>query len=423
MDKLKHMDLQLFAYGPDNDYEPHIWGPTDGAPLTTYKTDTDRRDIDVSRKIATLLPDATPFLVILMRAKKVPTATTEFRWFDKEPASWWAEVASSYDDEVGTTTIQVDDATFVEAGDIIKNAATGEVMRVTETAVGTGQTAPGGTLTVVRQVGYDSDLFDDGTQRASGSVGDNIMRMGNAMEENSRSPEPRATQPTKLWNYVQTFRTPFSASADITAERLKTDPDERTRISQEKAVEHRMDIERAMLFGERMEDISEERRMTGGILQFIQSNSYDVSSTNNGVLTEAEWENFCRMGFQWKKQTKKKLFVCSSKVGSVINQFAAGRIQTTSGETSYGLQLNEYQSFHGKVYIATCEAFEKDYDGMGILMDLENIAYRPFDGKDSTLQQNLQEPDRDGWKDEYMTKAGLEVRLEKTHAVLDGVEA
>lgn len=420
--KILKMDLQLFAYGPNSDYVPNIWGPTDESPVLTYSIDSDRRDLDVSKEIANYLPDATPFLVVLMRARKVATPSTEFKWYDKEPASWWTEVTSGYgDDAVSDDEIIVDDATICKPKDIIKNAATGEVMRIIDVSVGAGTSAPGGTWEVARQYGYDDTLFDDGTQAASGSTGDNIMRMGNAMEENSLSPQARATQPNKFWNYVQTFRTPFSASNDVTEERLKTSPNERNRLRQEKLVEHRLDIERAMLFGEKMESLDDDVRMTGGLLQHIETNAYDVGQTNGGVLTEAEFENFCKMGFQWKKATKDKLFVCSSKVGAVINQFAAGRIQTVSGEKAYGLQLNEYQSFHGKLYIATCESFEKDYDGMGIMLDVGNLEYRPFAGKDSTLQANIQENDRDGWKDEYMTKAGLAVRLEKTHAILDGV--
>ena len=161
--------------------------------------------------------------------------------------------------------------------------------------------------------------------------------------------------------------------------------------------------------------------MTGGLLQFVQSKMYDVATENNGVLTEAEWENFCETAFDYGSDTK--LFVTSRKVAGIINQFAAGRIDTTSGDETYGMRLKKYTSFHGDIILAPTKLFEKNYAGYGVMVDPKYLYYRPFDGKDSKLRANIQENDLDGWKDEYMTKAGLKVELEKTHALLKGVTA
>jgi len=395
------------------DFRPNIWGATDGAPVSSYHIDRDRRDIDISSDIYKLLPDANPFLVILMQARKNPVNSLEYIWFDEEPASWKTKVASSYGDDPGDTTIEVADGSIFVAKDIAKNTRTGEILFITEVS--------NNTLTVERQYGYEeiSSSHIGGTERASGAVDDYLLRLGNAMEENSRAPDTRAYQPIKLYNYVQTFRLPFDASNDVTHEGKATNEDERTRLRRIKAIEHRMDIERALLFGERNEHIASKRRTTGGLMQFIKTNYYDVGTSNQGILTEPEWENFCEMAFDWGSD--RKLFICSRRVGSIINQFAAGRINTVSGEESYGLRLQEYQSFHGQIMIAPSKVFEKEYYGdMGVMVDIENIDYRPFAGEDSTLKMNIQEPDRDGWKDEYMTKVGSRVRLEKTHAVLKG---
>ena len=108
-------------------------------------------------------------------------------------------------------------------------------------------------------------------------------------------------------------------------------------------------------------------------------------------------------------------------MGSIINQFAAGRIQTTSGEETYGLKLKEFISFHGTLYIATSDTFDRDYSGMGVGLDIDSLRYRPYAGNDSTLRTNIQENDRLGWKDEYLTQASLMLRQEKKHAILSGV--
>jgi len=54
---------------------------------------------------------------------------------------------------------------------------------------------------------------------------------------------------------------------------------------------------------------------------------------------------------------------------------------------------------------------------------MDYVYYRPLRGRDTKLRANIQENDRDGWKDEYMTEFGMELRLEKAHAIVKGVTA
>ena len=367
----------------------------------TYDIDRERRDIDVSKDIARLLPDETPFAAILMRAKKENTNTAEYVWFDEEPGGWWAKAEATL---VDATDIVVDDASLFAQHDIIKVPRTGEVMYVTASDLDTD------TITVVR--GYGT------TAAAALEADDWIMRMGNAMHEGSNAPDVKVKQPKKFVNFTQIFRTPFDQTGTSAAESLKTNEKERVRLRKNKAIEHRLDIERAALFGEKKEDVANKRRMTGGVLSFIESNVMDISS-GGGALSESDFETYCEMLFQYG--SKKKLLICSPRVGSVINQFATGKIQTRSGEDTYGIALSEYLSFHGRLYIVTSKTFEKEYAGMALGVDMENIQYRPLNGRDTSLKTNIQAEDYDGWKDEYFTEAGMQVRLEQTHAVLKGV--
>jgi hypothetical protein len=56
-----------------------------------------------------------------------------------------------------------------------------------------------------------------------------------------------------------------------------------------------------------------------------------------------------------------------------------------------------------------------------MILDMENIEYRPFGGMDTKLKTNIQDNDVDGWKDEYMTKFGIRVRNEETHSIVTGI--
>ncbi|HHW41263.1 MAG TPA: DUF5309 domain-containing protein [Syntrophomonadaceae bacterium] len=367
-------------------------------PVDTFTIDRERRDIDVSREIALLQPSASPFTVILLRARKLTTRTAEFDWWEDQIDAYWTQINNATGYTAGDVNLVVDDATIFKPKDVVKNSRTGEVMFVTAVNTTTN------TITVTR--GY-------GTTPAT-AMNDNdwLVRLGNAMEENSKAPESKLTQPTKKVNYTQIIRTPFDQSMTSEAEDLRTAESERVRLRKKKLIEHRMDIERAILFGEPKEDPTGKRRMTGGLLYFITTNVKDVG----GAMTEAEFEDFCEMLFAYGSSDK--LLIAAPHVLSVINQIARNKIETTSGEETYGIRLKKYLSYHGDLYLVPSKALEKDYGSMAIGVDMRNIYYRPLKGRDTKLRTNIQDNDVDGWKDEYLTEMGLKVELEKTHAVL-----
>lgn len=369
--------------------------------VLTFDIDRERRDIDVAKEIARLVPDATPFAVILMRARKQATQTSEFIWFEEEPHPYWTQINNAAGYTAADTNLNVVDGTVFAAKDLLKVPRTGEVMLVTA--------VNGNTITVTR--GYA------GTQAQALNHQDWVVNLGNALEERSRVPTEKIRQPVRKYNYTQIFRTPFGASGTSAAEAVRTSEDERTRLRRSKAIDHRLAIERAMLFGVRYEDNTGKRRTTGGLLSFITTNVFNVG----GPLTERKFEEICEAAFSYGNG--RKLLVASPRVMTATNAFAAGKIQVRSGEDTYGVRIAEYMTGHGLLRIVVSRALEKEYQGYGIIVDMDNIRYRPLDGRDTMLRTNIQPPDEDGWTDEYFTEAGLEVRLEKAHAVFYGVTA
>lgn len=395
----------------------YIWQGTDGSPVTTYHIDTDRRDIDISSEIAMLVPEATPFMTILMRARKSPVNSTEFIWYDDGAPNWYTQIDNDGGYTANDTELKVKDTAFLRPKDLLKNTSTGEMLYVLEVDKDDNE------ITVRRGAGYDSNT-STGTQATAMQNNDFLMRVGNAMEEMSSAPESYATQPEKYFNYVQTIRTPFEGSFDSENERKTAGGNERLRLRRQKLIEHRIDLEKTAIWGERKEDVAHRTKFTGGIMQFIKSNVYDVKTVNSdGELTEAIFEDICEMAFKYNSRDgAPKLLITSRKVGSIINQWAAGKIETTSGEETYGLRLKRYVSFHGDLIIIPSRLFEHDYEGVGLVLDMENVSFRPFAGQDSTLRTNIQLPDVDGWKDEYVTKFGIMVRNEATHTIITGIQ-
>jgi hypothetical protein len=232
------------------------------------------------------------------------------------------------------------------------------------------------------------------------------------MVEYSSAPAVKVAQPTEHENYVQSLRTSFNES-DLSAQSdLLTDGTERQRLRRLKMLEHRLGIERTAIWGEPKKDTTNRRFLAGGVVSFIKTNVYDAS----GDLTEARFDEFTEQGFKYGGSSK--ILICSPSIGARINSWAKAKIQTSTGDTTYGLKLNYIQTFHGKVYLVNSCTFEHDYSSWGILLDMPHIFYRPLQGRDTKLFPDVQARDVDGWMDEYRTKFTMKVEVEKTHALL-----
>ena len=191
----------------------------------------------------------------------------------------------------------------------------------------------------------------------------------NAMEENSW-PRP-LSQPVEARTMCRsrTLMSDLSAISDVV-----TDQSERKRLRVMKMLDHRLALERTAIWGEKKKDATNKRYLTGGVIQFIASNVYNAS----GTLTEKKWNAFTELGFKYG--SKEKVFVCGPAVGSLLNDFAAGKIQTTSGEKTYGIRLKMLSNLSSGVLSSRLN-FEQDYASWGALLDMRYIVIdrkRPF---------------------------------------------
>lgn len=179
------------------------------------------------------------------------------------------------------------------------------------------------------------------------------------------------------------------------------------------------------MFGERalnVANVNAPRRTTGGLRQFITTN---VTDLGGAPLTVPIMEAFIRSGFRYNSQGGKrgsKIFVCSRLILSAFAEFSRGQLLTNPKSETYGVKIYTYESANGTIQIVPHELLEGDtYSGWGILLDMPFVKSRYLNGGKTKLRRNIHAPDYDGFTHEYIEECGLQVELEDTHAILEGV--
>jgi hypothetical protein len=361
-----------------------------------------RRDFDISSEIGELQMDNMKWMSIMMKSRKVPAKTTKYTWYDQGALSYVTQInhGAGYNDGVDTT-FTVDDGTIFAQYDIFKNPRTGELFRVvssTATTVTVSARPFGGTGTAI----LDNDY---------------LIRVGNAMAENSSAPASKLVQPSEFYNVTQIFRTVFDASASQEAEDIKTSPTERIRLRKIKGREHKLDINRAFWFGVRVNDTTNHIRASGGVIPRLTTNTLNVG----GVLTQTVLNDFLADIFTYGSGSK--ALIASPVIIGAISNMALGKLVVSEGAKKYGLNIPTYISPFGELDLYLDNTFSGYYAGYGAILDIQDVYYRPLKGRDTKFRQDIQAPDVDGWKDEYITEVGFQLRNEPAHGLIYGVTA
>ena len=413
---------------------PYYTEPTHDRGVVTNASGNAARDTTISAAEGRLVVDAAD-KVFLLEANKHPLVTLltqvrasdgaykgsrlmkasaynpEFKWFEDVYGGRFAKVGAAA--VAGDTTLTVTSAGSSSAhiftpGDVVKNARTGENIIIATVASAT-------TVTVTRSVGA--------TAAAAMNAGDGLFIIGNANEENAAARTVNTTRSSSQSNYTQIFRTTLAVSGTEDAAKLYGGRD-LPYLRSKKATEHALDIERAFWWGQKDSDTGgtqgHPRRFTGGILELLEGGNSYVQN-QGGALTAPDLNSFLREGFTYGNSTK--MLFAGGVVLQAINELARGQVQTSTGDTTYGVKISKWMTAFGEVNIVHNPLFVEDYASYAFLLDMECFKYRYMEGRDTKLRTNIQSPDVDGVVDEYLTECGLQRMQAPRHAILKGVSA
>ena len=448
-----------------------------------------RRLYDFSDRVAELAPEESPFFVYLSKVAKVPTDDPVFRFLENRSKIDWTtrnfKLAAHVNGESAvsagssyTFTVDADGAT---GGTDSGGASVDFLVKGMVFAVNTVSCSAGYSQTLVR---VDSSPQDQGTSttfqgkivdvsnttNSSGAItgeeilsnNDNCQVIGTSFAEGSGSPDAWSSEIEDDFGYTQIFKTAAEMSNTAIATRYRGYANEWERIWALKLREHKVDIERAMLFGQRARVSSVQ--YTEGIVGHILKNgtaqigdaalSYSTGapyyrSVEDSELTYDRLLSDMEVIFDPARGgASEKLVLAGLPVISFFNKLgsdsflstsmahnanaALSGAATTTNQSPHRMNMSEragafghkvmtIETIHGTMHLVKEPLFRGISANMMAMVDMSQVSYRPLVGnglnRDTAILTNVQNADEDLRKDMILTEAGLEVTLPEAHAL------
>jgi len=367
-----------------------LTGPED----STQNTNNNPRDM--AAQVFELEPNVAPLLAITSKANSAPARNPKIEWNEDESMpriTTLSASAASNATAFGTT------ADIFRVGDVVRNTVKGWGFLVTATAAGAIS------ATVV-----------GGTAQTTATSGDELYIVANANTEGASLREIKFPQLVTASNYCEIVRTPFGLTQTEQATEHYGGPEE-DRLKNKFGREHSRTWEQIAFFG--LRDLKNtNQRLAGGLSEFISTNVTNVG----GSLTETAFQTALKSGFRYGSE--RKVLFCSPTAMGALEGFARSNIRVNDPAPSanqYGVVMKTYYSGQGIVDIVMHRDWKDSasYGGYAFLVDMDAFKYRPL--RDTRLKMNVQSPDYDGVKHEYITEASFQIVHERRHQLLTGI--
>ena len=420
-----------------------------------------RRLYDFSDRVADLAPEESPFFVYLSKVGKVPTSDSQFRFLEDRTKvsitdrSFLVKTAQTLNAPGLNSTINVDTSggasvDWLIKGMVIQFAADQNKDGGNDTGAITQATAR---IESVSHNASDTDIVvkciaSAPTADAATSLTDDAeaVVIGTSYEQGSGAPDVWSQELDNDYGYTQIFKTACEMTNTARATVYRGYSDEWARLWNLKLREHKVDIERAMLFG--MRGSQGGIQYTEGIVGHILQNggtatdgsigSYSEGTPYLGTFTTAELtydgllSAFEIMYDPARGGSDAKLCLASlpvishfNKLGGFVDASMANEIRYNieKADGSFGHKVTKIDTVHGSVSLVKEPLFRNNASGHMCFVDLDHVSYRPLVGngvnRDTSITTNVQQADEDLRKDMILTEAGLEVSLPETHALIN----
>ena len=430
-----------------------------------------RRLYNFGDRVAELAPEESPFFVYLSKVAKAPTDDPVFRYLENRNKVNWTDRAFLLAANVNSGSAVSAGSSYSFTVDTSGGASVDWLIKGMVFVVNTVDSTAGIGHSIVRVDSAVSDLgssssftgkiIDVSNSGVSGynvlANNDNCQIIGTSFEEGSGAPDVWSSELEDNYGYTQIFKTAAEMTNTAIATRYRGYADEWSRIWADKLREHKVDIERAMLFGQkaRVGGIQYTEGIVGHIVKNVNPSASDAAlsytSGSSYYRTAAQSEfTYDRLLSDLevifdpaRGGSSDKLVLCSlpvitffNKLGSStflsgsLNHAAAGssrppsqayQYNFDSRQGAFGHSIMVIDTIHGRLNLVKEPLFRGIASGFMLMADMSQVAYRPLVGngvnRDTHVISNVQSDDEDLRKDMILTEAGLEVTLSESHAL------
>ena len=438
-----------------------------------------RRIFNFGDRVAELVPEESPFFVYLNQVAKSPTDDPVFRYLENRNRISFTDRSFLIKGAVGSVSAG---SSYSFTVDTAGGAAVEYLIKGMVFAVGTVDDTNGYGQALVRvesglshgsdQSTFTGKVIDVSAVSGSDSIADDDVAqiIGSSFEEGSGSPDVFSSELEDDFGYTQIFKTAAEMTNTAYATRYRGYAEEWNRIWATKLREHKIDIERAMLFGQRarVSGIQYTEGLVGHIVKnvspVVNDSAFSYSSGNAYYRSVAQSElTYDRLLSDLevifdpaRGGMSEKLVLCSLPVITFFNKLGSDaflssslaysknaseqatptatgtnqsplRMNMDSRQGSFGHNIMVIDTIHGTLNLVKEPLFRGISSGFMLMADMTQLAYRPLIGnginRDTQVMTNVQAADEDLRKDMILTEAGLEITLPESHALfnLEGV--
>ena len=433
-----------------------------------------RRLYAFGERVAELAPEESPFFVYLSKVAKSPTDDSVFKVLENRSKIDWTDrsgVCSNLQtaDSASGNNFSSNDAQIGDTVYMNVTSSSGVTLIPGMVVMVERNTSDGRPIPLILKIDVAASTADwkcsvvenSGNDDAGNQSDSKFQVIGTAFEEGGSAPQFWSSGIDDTYGYTQIFKTSCYMTGTAMATKYRGYASEWDRIWSLKLREHKVDIERAMLFGQksRYTDVQASAKniqTSDGIVGYILRNSGTEGSAlqSDDNATDFAYESgkpyvrqitYANMTYDRFLADLEVMFdparggnygkLCLAGMPTItwFNKLGSGGfLQNSSPSNSlnidveprsgaFGHKILQVDTVHGQLNIVREPLFRGLSAGYLACVDLDHVAYRPLVGnghnRDTHIMTNVQTPDEDSRKDQILTEAGLEITLPETHAL------
>lgn len=410
---------------------------------------TDRRDFYIEPQVVKeLWTDVAPFTTVLSNKESRQVKDPMFKMF--EHRNPW--INQRLVNNGSTATIAASDT---ESAAINVDGITGLASSVDTSYLGlecevwnSAETTLRGVVLITSVPSASSIKVKNLTSTSITLVDNDVfVVVGNAHGEGTEAPEAWADELQVVYNSTQIFKTPVEITGTLQAAVLRGESDELARLRLQKSQEHKMQKERAFLFGSsavgtnlggadtfgdghRTDANSKKVRSTMGIVSAISeygATSGDDQANFTIASSSYTYSNFVddmEKVFRYIPETGVKLAFCGAGAMSYWSKIdgtngIAGKSGWTtqispSQRDSIGFNYRMLETPHGMLKLIPTPVMRGPYNSHMLVTSEENLFHALY--RSPMYQTNIKTDNAyDGVKDQYMSDEGVGITLVESH--------